>query len=62
MKTIPITKLREMTGVELVVLDEPVRVTSNKTPICYVLPASMWHEYELALAGADEAQGEGDDG
>lgn len=38
MQTISITNLREMTGVELVVLSEIVQITSNKTVIGYFVP------------------------
>jgi hypothetical protein len=51
-----------LTTAELAHIDEVLEVTSIGVTIGYFVPASMWHEYELALAGADEAQGEGDDG
>jgi hypothetical protein len=51
-----------MAGIDFQEEKEVLRITSSRRIVVgYFVPASMWHAYELALAGAeDEAQGEGE--
>jgi hypothetical protein len=53
MQTVSITNLREMTGVELVVLNEAIEITSNKTTIGYFVPAVVWEILRVVIVGAE---------
>jgi hypothetical protein len=48
-----------MSAIDIKEEKEILRVTSSNRDAFFVVPASMWHAYELALAGAEEeVQGE----